>query len=45
MFLHVFDRSMAQWDDFPDQQEDADSCTESVKFDARSVTALLPPRK
>ncbi|XP_055423232.1 macrophage scavenger receptor types I and II isoform X1 [Bubalus kerabau] len=34
---------MAQWDDFPDQQEDADSCTESVKFDARSVTALLPP--
>ncbi|XP_010856679.1 PREDICTED: macrophage scavenger receptor types I and II isoform X2 [Bison bison bison] len=34
---------MAQWDDFPDQQEDTDSCTESVKFDARSVTALLPP--
>ncbi|XP_020772054.2 macrophage scavenger receptor types I and II isoform X1 [Odocoileus virginianus] len=34
---------MAQWDDFPDQQEDTDSCTESVKFDARSMTALLPP--
>ncbi|XP_060263037.1 macrophage scavenger receptor types I and II isoform X1 [Ovis aries] len=36
-------KSMAQWDDFPDQQEDTDSCTESVKFDARSMTALLPP--
>ncbi|KAB0351899.1 hypothetical protein FD754_016756 [Muntiacus muntjak] len=34
---------MAQWDDFPDQQEDTESCTESVKFDARSMTALLPP--
>uniref|UniRef100_A0A8C6FI71 Macrophage scavenger receptor 1 n=1 Tax=Moschus moschiferus TaxID=68415 RepID=A0A8C6FI71_MOSMO len=34
---------MAQWDDFPDQREDTDSCTESVKFDARSMTALLPP--
>ncbi|XP_043310503.1 macrophage scavenger receptor types I and II isoform X2 [Cervus canadensis] len=34
---------MAQWHDFPDQQEDTDSCTESVKFDARSMTALLPP--
>uniref|UniRef100_A0A8C9DH21 Macrophage scavenger receptor 1 n=1 Tax=Prolemur simus TaxID=1328070 RepID=A0A8C9DH21_PROSS len=25
-----------------DQQEDNDSCSESVKFDARSMTALLP---
>ncbi|XP_062069399.1 macrophage scavenger receptor types I and II isoform X3 [Lepus europaeus] len=35
--------SMAQWDSFTDQQEDTDSCSESVKFDARSNTALLPP--
>uniref|UniRef100_A0A8C3WZ11 Macrophage scavenger receptor 1 n=1 Tax=Catagonus wagneri TaxID=51154 RepID=A0A8C3WZ11_9CETA len=34
---------MEQWAAFPDQQEDADSCMESVKFDARSMTALLPP--
>uniref|UniRef100_A0A5F9C3M0 Macrophage scavenger receptor 1 n=1 Tax=Oryctolagus cuniculus TaxID=9986 RepID=A0A5F9C3M0_RABIT len=34
---------MAQWDSFTDQQEDTDSCSESVKFDARSNTALLPP--
>ncbi|XP_046504580.1 macrophage scavenger receptor types I and II [Equus quagga] len=34
---------MEQWDSFSDQPEDADSCTESVKFDARSMTALLPP--
>lgn len=33
---------MALWDTFPDQQEDIDSCSESVKFDARSMTALLP---
>uniref|UniRef100_A0A8C8YUD8 Macrophage scavenger receptor 1 n=1 Tax=Prolemur simus TaxID=1328070 RepID=A0A8C8YUD8_PROSS len=35
MFFHVLDRTM-------DQQEDNDSCSESVKFDARSMTALLP---
>ncbi|KAL4693516.1 hypothetical protein H8957_002568 [Semnopithecus entellus] len=34
---------MEQWDRFRDQQEDADSCSESVKFDARSMTALLRP--
>ncbi|XP_074240057.1 macrophage scavenger receptor types I and II isoform X2 [Saimiri boliviensis] len=34
---------MEQWDGFRDQQEDTDSCSESVKFDARSMTALLPP--
>ncbi|KAM5279505.1 macrophage scavenger receptor types I and II [Hipposideros larvatus] len=33
---------MALWDTCPDQQEDVDSCSESVKFDARSMTALLP---
>lgn len=33
---------MTLWDTFPDQQEDIDSCSESVKFDARSMTALLP---
>ncbi|XP_015848306.2 macrophage scavenger receptor types I and II isoform X1 [Peromyscus maniculatus bairdii] len=27
----------------PDEPEDADSYSESVKFDARSMTALLPP--
>uniref|UniRef100_A0A5F9CYX7 Macrophage scavenger receptor 1 n=1 Tax=Oryctolagus cuniculus TaxID=9986 RepID=A0A5F9CYX7_RABIT len=37
------EKSMAQWDSFTDQQEDTDSCSESVKFDARSNTALLPP--
>ncbi|ERE89465.1 macrophage scavenger receptor types I and II [Cricetulus griseus] len=26
----------------PDEPEDTDSCSESVKFDARSMTALLP---
>ncbi|PNI29898.1 MSR1 isoform 7 [Pan troglodytes] len=35
---------MEQWDHFHNQQEDTDSCSESVKFDARSMTALLPPR-
>uniref|UniRef100_A0A8D0UE11 SRCR domain-containing protein n=1 Tax=Sus scrofa TaxID=9823 RepID=A0A8D0UE11_PIG len=34
---------MEQWHSFPDQPEDTDSCMESVKFDARSMTALLPP--
>ncbi|EPY75810.1 macrophage scavenger receptor 1 isoform type 2 isoform 3-like protein [Camelus ferus] len=34
---------MDQWDNFLDQQEDTKSCTESVRFDARSMTALLPP--
>uniref|UniRef100_A0ABI7XUG7 Macrophage scavenger receptor 1 n=1 Tax=Felis catus TaxID=9685 RepID=A0ABI7XUG7_FELCA len=34
--------SMEPWDRFPDHQDDADSCSESVKFDARSMTALLP---
>ncbi|XP_036106490.1 macrophage scavenger receptor types I and II isoform X3 [Molossus molossus] len=38
----VFNRSMEQWDSFPDHQDDANSCSESVKFDARSMTALLP---
>lgn len=33
---------MAKWDSFLDQQEDTDNCSESVKFDARSMTALLP---
>ncbi|XP_069341301.1 macrophage scavenger receptor types I and II isoform X3 [Eulemur rufifrons] len=33
---------MEQWDRFQDHQEDNDSCLESVKFDARSMTALLP---
>ncbi|KAL2761902.1 macrophage scavenger receptor types I and II isoform type 2 [Daubentonia madagascariensis] len=33
---------MEQWDLYRDQQEDKDSCSESVKFDARSMTALLP---
>lgn len=36
---------MEQWHSFPDQPEDTDSCMESVKFDARSMTALLPPSK
>ncbi|XP_036156017.1 macrophage scavenger receptor types I and II isoform X1 [Myotis myotis] len=35
-------KGMARWDSFPDQDGDTDSCSESVKFDARSVTALLP---
>ncbi|XP_008061456.1 macrophage scavenger receptor types I and II isoform X2 [Carlito syrichta] len=34
---------MAQWDRFSGQQEDSDGCSESVKFDARSMTTLLPP--
>ncbi|XP_066236342.1 macrophage scavenger receptor types I and II isoform X2 [Saccopteryx leptura] len=33
---------MAEWDDFLDRRQDADS-SDSVKFDARSMTALLPP--
>ncbi|XP_066092758.1 macrophage scavenger receptor types I and II isoform X1 [Saccopteryx bilineata] len=32
---------MAEWDDFLDQRQEADS-SDSVKFDARSMTALLP---
>ncbi|XP_015341532.1 macrophage scavenger receptor types I and II isoform X1 [Marmota marmota marmota] len=34
---------MEQLDGFPDQLEDLDTYSESVKFDARSMTALLPP--
>ncbi|XP_077887217.1 macrophage scavenger receptor types I and II isoform X1 [Ictidomys tridecemlineatus] len=34
---------MEQLDSFPDQLEDLDTYSESVKFDARSMTALLPP--
>ncbi|XP_026364244.3 macrophage scavenger receptor types I and II isoform X2 [Ursus arctos] len=37
-----FFRSMEQWNSFLDQQDDTDNCSESVKFDARSMTALLP---
>lgn len=33
---------MAQWNTFPSQQEDTDSCSDSVKFDAHTMTALLP---
>ena len=44
-FLHVFDRNMAQWNTIPDELEDNDSFSESVKFDARSMTTLLPPSK
>ncbi|KAF6376502.1 macrophage scavenger receptor 1 [Rhinolophus ferrumequinum] len=33
---------MERWDTFPDQEDDADNFSESVKFDARSMTALLP---
>ncbi|XP_062933531.1 macrophage scavenger receptor types I and II isoform X2 [Cynocephalus volans] len=33
---------MEQLASFPDQEEDTDSCSEYVKFDARSMTALLP---
>ncbi|XP_020023075.1 macrophage scavenger receptor types I and II isoform X1 [Castor canadensis] len=29
---------------FPDQEEDTHSYSESVKFDARSMTALIPPK-
>ena len=42
VFFHVSDRSMEQWNSFLDQQDDTDNCSESVKFDARSMTALLP---
>ncbi|XP_034503375.1 macrophage scavenger receptor types I and II isoform X3 [Ailuropoda melanoleuca] len=38
----IFFRSMEQWNSFLDQQDDTDNCSESVKFDARSMTALLP---
>ncbi|XP_040822232.1 macrophage scavenger receptor types I and II isoform X1 [Ochotona curzoniae] len=34
---------MARWNSFTDQQEDIDSYSESVKFDARAMTTLLPP--
>ncbi|XP_035555848.1 macrophage scavenger receptor types I and II isoform X1 [Canis lupus baileyi] len=33
---------MEPWDRFPDHQDDPDNYSESVKFDARSMTALLP---
>ncbi|KAG8514684.1 Macrophage scavenger receptor types I and II, partial [Galemys pyrenaicus] len=33
---------MEQWDSFPNQQEDIDNCSDSVKFDAHTMTALLP---
>lgn len=45
VFFYVFDRSMERWDTFPDQEDDADNFSESVKFDARSMTALLPLSK
>ncbi|XP_012859544.1 macrophage scavenger receptor types I and II isoform X2 [Echinops telfairi] len=32
---------MGRWDRFPDRQEEADNCSESVKFDAHSMTAFL----
>ncbi|XP_004481939.1 macrophage scavenger receptor types I and II isoform X2 [Dasypus novemcinctus] len=32
---------MEQWDRFSEQQEETISCSESVKFDAHSMTALL----
>ncbi|XP_041609587.1 macrophage scavenger receptor types I and II isoform X1 [Vulpes lagopus] len=35
-------KSMEPWDRFPDHQDDPDNYSESVKFDARSMTALLP---
>ncbi|XP_035942367.1 macrophage scavenger receptor types I and II isoform X1 [Halichoerus grypus] len=35
-------QTMEQWNSFLDQQDDTDNCSESVKFDARSMTALLP---
>ncbi|XP_007450821.1 PREDICTED: macrophage scavenger receptor types I and II isoform X1 [Lipotes vexillifer] len=34
---------MEPWESFLNQQEDTNNCTESVKFDAHSMTALLPP--
>ncbi|KAK2506481.1 hypothetical protein MC885_010795, partial [Smutsia gigantea] len=34
---------MEHWGSLPEPQEGTDSCTESVKFDAHSMTALLPP--
>ncbi|XP_037381870.1 macrophage scavenger receptor types I and II isoform X2 [Talpa occidentalis] len=33
---------MEQWEGFPNHQEDIDSCSDSVKFDAHTMTALLP---
>ncbi|XP_045677710.1 macrophage scavenger receptor types I and II isoform X1 [Phyllostomus hastatus] len=33
---------MAKWNTLPDELEDNDSFSESVKFDARSMTTLLP---
>uniref|UniRef100_A0A8C9Q9B7 Macrophage scavenger receptor 1 n=1 Tax=Spermophilus dauricus TaxID=99837 RepID=A0A8C9Q9B7_SPEDA len=36
-------KKMEQLDRFPDQLEDLDTYSESVKFDAHSMTALLPP--
>ncbi|XP_037687169.1 macrophage scavenger receptor types I and II isoform X2 [Choloepus didactylus] len=32
---------MEPWNRFPDQQEETDSCSESVKFDAQSMSAFL----
>ncbi|XP_007956221.2 macrophage scavenger receptor types I and II [Orycteropus afer afer] len=34
--------SMEKWNKFSNQQEEADNCSESVKFDAHSMTALIP---
>ncbi|KAI5767323.1 MSR1 [Gulo gulo luscus] len=34
---------MEQWKSFVEQQDDTDNRSESVKFDAHSMTALLPP--
>jgi hypothetical protein len=44
MLFHMLDRIMEQCI-FPDQEEDTHSYSESVKFDARSMTALIPPSK
>ncbi|XP_047571980.1 macrophage scavenger receptor types I and II isoform X1 [Lutra lutra] len=43
-FPGVYDlqRSMEQWNSSVDQQDDTDNRSESVKFDAHSMTALLP---
>ncbi|XP_012580278.1 PREDICTED: macrophage scavenger receptor types I and II isoform X2 [Condylura cristata] len=33
---------MEEWENFPNHQEDIDSCSDSVKFDAHTMTALIP---
>lgn len=42
VFFLMSDRSMEQWNSSEDQQDDTDNRSESVKFDAHSMTALLP---